>query len=114
MADVIGLSDLVDIARRNFERAHRSLDADLALTRTPAEARAVRRNKEMAEAAYMDLLTASLDALEGDWEALAGRARAAADAAEKATEVAADQAGRFRLMADVTSSLSDVATALNG
>lgn len=107
------LSDIVEIARVNFEHAQTNLDADLAVTRTPAEARAVLDNRDRALAAYMALLTASLDAFAGDWDALAGRARIAADDVASATAEAAAHADRLRLMAGVTSSLADIVKSLN-
>ena len=108
------LAEITELARLNFERAQTNLDADEAAAPTPAARRAVRDHRDKALAAYMDLLTVTLDGFEGDWEALAGRAKGAAQAVEDATERAAARADRVRLIADVTSSLADIAKALRG
>ncbi|KQN74690.1 hypothetical protein [Sphingomonas sp. Leaf62] len=102
------LDAVLDVARRNFEEAHASLDADLAVAGTPAEARLVRENRERALAAYTDLIGREMERFSDDWNALAGRAVNAAAALRAATERAAGHPERLRLMADVTASLGDI------
>lgn len=108
------LSEVIEIAQGNFERAHADLDADLAQTRTPAEARAVRENRDRALAAYMDLLTESLASSDSNFEDLALRATHTAKAVDDALERTVSHVDRLKLMAEVTTSLADIARALKG
>ena len=101
-------ADVRRIARRNFEEAHAALDADLAASSTPAQARAIMENHDRAMALYLGSLSATLECADGDW----GIALAAAEEAHAALlrdrEEAEDVAGRIRSIAPVTESVGNL------
>lgn len=81
-------ADVQAIARRNFEQARSKKHADLAATKTPAEARAVEDNYEATLAAYLKTLIDGFEAASGDWD----RLRAEAEAAEEELRCAREKA----------------------
>lgn len=108
---MVTLEQVIEIARINFERFQANLDLDLVAAKTPAQARQVRERRDQALAAYMDLIGRSLDEFTGDWDALSGRATAAAAAVDAALASARERAESVRLMAQCTSAVGDVVKA---
>jgi hypothetical protein len=106
------LTDVVDVARRNFEAAQAGFEADKTAAKSPAEVRRVRENRDAALSAYMDLLSAGLEEFTGDWDILAASAQDAGEKIEEATAEAVAGPEKIRLLAQATSSLTTVASAL--
>lgn len=100
------------IALRNFEQAKASKHADLAATKTPAEARAVADNYEAAMAAYLKTLIDGFEAASGDWDQLRDEAEAAEEELCRAREKAEGTVATINALGKLTGAVTKLVEAV--
>ena len=85
-----------------------NLDADLAASRTPSEARAVQDNHDSLLASYMEALRTAFECSSADWEQLLGDAQDAQNAVDDARHNAGTLAERLGAMTSLTTAVSNL------
>ena len=105
-------SDVREIARRTFEELKQRKPADLAATRTPAEAHAVEENYERAMAAYLKTLIAGFEEASGDWDQLRADAEAAEAAANEGRQNAQSLAAKITAAGKLTGAVTKLVEAV--